>query len=327
MSLLLSIIYLLFGIGVLALGAYYFMLSSCEIGKRLKMPSLAIGVLIVGFGGSFPEIIVSLIASLHHQSSLAVGNAIGSNIVNLGMVLGISSLVMPLVVDKQSIKRDFPLLWVVMILVGVMLWLDHDLSPENGVLLLLGLVAYLLVMLRSIAIRKRASGISRVQLHSKQASDSALKIAIIWLLGLLGLFGGSELIVKGATDIARYLGMNEIIIGLTVVAIGTSLPEFATTMISALRKEFDVALGNVLGSNIFNLLAVLAMPALFSPVHIGKSVMTHDYMVMMVMTLVAMLGAMFPRGEKTIGRPTACLLIVMWIAYYIWLFQATGHHG
>ena len=319
MHLWLQALIFLLGVFILGVGAHYFVKSSCQIGAHFKMPPLVAGVLLVGFGGSFPEIVVSFIAALHGQSSMAVGNAVGSNIVNLGMVLSISSLVAPIVVSRATITRDFPLLWIVMAIVyGLLLW-THHITPWIGVVLLGILIIYLVIMLLSIKSSKNNDHTFEVD-QALLTNGSLLAEIAWWIFGLALLFLSSEMLVSSASNIAHHFGMSNLLIGLTIVAIGTSLPEFATTVISAYKGHHDIALGNVLGSNVFNLLAVLAMPALLAPTAVSHEVLVRDFPVMCLLTLITLLGALLPKGEKTIGRPTAFILLFVWIFYYCWLF-------
>jgi len=319
MQLLLHCLFFLAGVILLGVAAYFFVKSSCQIGDHFNMPPLVAGVLLVGFGGSFPEIVVSLIASLHGEASLSVGNAVGSNIVNLGMVLSISVLVMPIVVSPTTLKRDFPLLWLVMAIVYGLLFWKHALTPLIGVILLLLLMAYLGLMLFSIQKNKIQANVTDGG-DGKIEKSPMWKVVVTWLVGLGLLFLSSEILVSNASHIAEHFGMSRLLIGLTIVAIGTSLPEFATTVMSAYKGQHDIALGNVLGSNIFNLLAVLAMPALFSPTTVSHQILMRDYPVMIILTAITLIGALLPRKTVAIGRPTAFALLFVWIFYYCLLF-------
>jgi cation:H+ antiporter len=318
MPLFLHIMLFLAGVIVLGVGAQFFVKSSCQIGEHFRIPPLVAGIILVGFGGSFPEITVSLIAAMHGEASMSVGNAIGSNIVNLGMVLSISALVMPIVVSPVTLKRDVPLLGIVMAIVyGLLLW-THHLTPLIGCILIGLLVIYLGLMIWSI--RKNQHDLSQ-QVDASASQQKVLwKVFLAWTIGLVLLFISSEMLVSSASAIAAHFGMSPLLIGLTIVAIGTSLPEFATTVISAYKGHHDIALGNVLGSNIFNLLAVLAMPALFSPTPVSHQLLTRDYPVMIVMTIIALVGALLPRKTRVIGRVTAFALLFVWFFYYSLLF-------
>lgn len=317
MHLLFQILLFIAGMAILGIGAHLFVKSSCQIGEHFKIPPLVSGVILVGFGGSFPEIAVSFIAAMHGQASMALGNAVGSNIVNLGLVLSISALVTPIVVSPVTFKRDFPLLWIVMAIVYGLLWWTHRLSILVGCVLLVLLVIYLGIMLWSVKQHKAEAVVPDASMLKQTV---LWKEFLMWAVGLGLLFISSEMMVASASAIASHFGMSKLLIGLTIVAIGTSMPEFATTVISAYKGQHDIALGNVLGSNVFNLLAVLAMPALFSPAAISSVVLVRDYPVMIILTLITLIGALLPRKTTIIGRPTAFILLFVWIFYYCLLF-------
>lgn len=307
-----AIAYLLVGFVLLAYGAHCFVKASVSLGQLLKLSPLVIGVLFVGFGGSFPEIVVSLVAALKGQTHLAVGNAIGSNIVNIGVVLGLTACVVPMTVHRHCFRRDFPILALTMALVFSMIW-DSYLSRPDGVLLLGLLIVYVWTV---VWLAKRSPSEVDVEVPAEEGatSPSALKAGLLWFFGLALLFVSSELLVSGATSIATRLGVSSLLIGLTVVAIGTSLPEFATTMVSAIRGQHDIAVGNVVGSNVFNLLGVLAMPALLHPAAISREVLWRDFPVMVILTLAVWLLAWLPK-RYVIGRYNGALLLLGYLAY------------
>lgn len=316
MYLLLPVITFIAGILILGLGAHIFVKNACRIAAHFHMPPLITGIVLVGFGGSFPEIVVSFMAALHGQSGMALGNAVGSNIVNLGLVLGVSVLLAPIAVHRSTLTRDFPILWIVMWVVGGLLAWTHQLNSWVGIALIIGLMLYLWIMVRSIKKHKTNKASQPV----RDDHSPLWRSGLFWVIGLGLLFLSSEIMVSSASTLARHFGMSDLLIGLTIVAIGTSLPEFATTAFSAIKGHHDIALGNVLGSNVFNLLAVLAMPALFSPTAVPHSLLMRDYPVMCLLTLIAMFGAALPRSSRMIGRPTGLLLLLVWIGYYWLLF-------
>jgi cation:H+ antiporter len=307
-----AIAYLLVGFVLLAYGAHCFVKASVSLGQLLKLSPLVIGVLFVGFGGSFPEIVVSLVAALKGQTHLAVGNAIGSNIVNIGVVLGLTACVVPMTVHRHCFRRDFPILALTMALVFSMIW-DSYLSRPDGVLLLGLLIVYVWTV---VWLAKRSPSEVDVEMPEEEGANrpSALKAGLLWFFGLALLFVSSELLVSGATSIATRLGVSSLLIGLTVVAIGTSLPEFATTMVSAIRGQHDIAVGNVVGSNVFNLLGVLAMPALLHPAAISREVLWRDFPVMVILTLAVWLLAWLPK-RYVIGRYNGALLLLGYLVY------------
>ncbi len=318
MSLSLSIVYIVIGCILLGVGANRFVISSVKIATLIGMSPLVAGVVLVGFGGSFPEIIVSIIASLKGQTQLAVGNAIGSNIVNVGLVLGVSALLMPLHVHRHCFKRDYPLLVGVMI-VSALLVMNDYLSRLDGVILIVLLVIYLIYMVFFVA-KKHPEDIEAVPEGEKPKPSLAWNL-FWWLVGLALLFVSSELLVTGATVIAKHLGISELTIGLTIVAIGTSLPEFATTAYSALKQHHEIAMGNVLGSNIFNLLAVMAMPALIAPGKLSTQLLTRDFPVMAGIALLSWLLAWLPPKKRLLGRFDGLILFAIYVVYLVYLLR------
>ena len=319
MTLSVSVVYIVVGCILLGLGANRFVGSSVRIAERIGMPPLVAGVVLVGFGGSFPEIVVSIIASMKGQTQLAVGNAIGSNIVNVGLVLGVSALLMPLHVHRHCFRRDYPLLLVTMVFSAILIANDY-LSRLDGVILLLLLAAYLIYMVCFVAKRHPEDiEVDDETIHPKPTP--VLWPIIWWLVGLGLLFVSSELLVTGASNIASHYGISELTIGLTIVAIGTSLPEFATTAYSALKKHHEIALGNVLGSNVFNLLAVMAMPALIAPGKLSASLLLRDFPVMVGIALLSWLLAWLPPKKALLSRIDGIILFVIYVVYTVYLLQ------
>jgi cation:H+ antiporter len=244
---------------------------------------------------------------------MEVGNAIGSNIVNVGLVLGVSSMLMPMHVHRHCFKRDYPLLLLVMVLLGVLIANDY-LSRLDGVCLLILLAAYMSYMIFFVS-KKHPEDIELDQVGELVALPSLLWPIVWWLVGLGLLFVSSELLVTGATVIARHFGISELVIGLTVVAVGTSLPEFATTAYSAIKKHHEIALGNVLGSNVFNLLAVMAVPALISPGKISPDILLRDFPVMAGIALLSWLLAWLPPKRSLLGRLDGLILLLGYLIY------------
>ena len=305
------------GCAILAFAADQFLKSSVSIAKRFALSDMVIGVVLIGFGTSFSEVIVSAVAALHGESQLAVGNVLGSNIANIGLVIGIAAMIKPLLVSSQFLRREFPVMVAVTLLVGFLLW-DHNLSQLDGVVLLVALVVHLIVLFlmgsKDKVIAQEVQDPSGVE-----ARVMPFKWALVmWPVGLALLFVSSELIVSGATAIARWLHLSEYLIGLTIVAVGTSLPELATLVLSAMKNQHDMAVGTILGSNIFNLLGVLAVPALIAPTSLPLSFTTIDYPLLLGFTLLFYLFAMWPkRVTRQYGRMEGALLILAYIGYVV----------
>ncbi len=242
---------------------------------------MLIGLTVVSLGTSAPEMLVSSIAAYNDAGGLAIGNVLGSNIANIGLVLGATALIAPLPVKTGLMRKELPLLIGVTAAAGLLLF-DGHLGRIDGFILLAGLAVCLYLFARF----QRYADPSEVKHEEEELPDIDLKPALAWVvIGLLLLAGSSRLLVWGATEIALQLGVSDLVIGLTIVAIGTSLPELAASITSALKGHHDIAIGNVVGSNIFNLLAVLPLPALIQPFEIESVVLWRDYSIMMAFTL------------------------------------------
>lgn len=312
---LLACIAVLVGLALLIWSAEKFIDGAAATSHWLGLSPLLIGMLVIGFGTSAPEMTVSVLAAMQGNPGLAVGNAYGSNIANIGLVLGFVALIAPLAVHSDVIRKEMPLLVAIMLLTGYMLF-DGWISRWESILLLCGLVLFIGV---SIA-RSRAqqddplTGEVAETLESKALSRGK---AIMWtLVGLVLLIASSRLLVWGAVEIAVGFGVSDLIIGLTVVAIGTSLPELASSISALRRKEHDMVLGNVVGSNLFNSLAVVGLAGVIHPIEVGREVLVRDWSVMTVMTLLMVLFAFSWRGRpRRINRVEGGVLFSLFIAY------------
>lgn len=298
-------------------GANRFVAACVSLAKHFGVSVLTIGVLLVGFGTSFPELVVSTLASLKGNAGIAIGNVIGSNIANIGLCLGAAAFITPIAIHSKLIWREFPILLVVTFVLGV-LFLSNTLTRLDGIILLVLLSIYLFWMFK-VAREKNTERDRLIKEVSKEmpAEMSLWKSWTWWIIGLIILFVASEIIVSSASEMARGLNISEYVIGLTIVAIGTSLPELAASIASALRNEPEMAIGNVIGSNLFNSLAVLAMPALISPGPLPASLMSSDYLVMVAFTVVLWLFALISTRKRSIGRVEGGLLLLGFIAYLV----------
>jgi cation:H+ antiporter len=313
------------GLIVLVLSSDLFVDGAASIAEQLGMPPAVIGLTIVSLGTSAPEIVVSLIAALTGVGELAVGNALGSNIANVGLVLGLTLIVVPIVVDTQCVRAELPALVLVTLGSGLLL-LDGLLSRSDGLLMLGGLALILLQMFRSRA----REGVADEDTDAVELPHlSPWRAWASFLAGLLLLIASSRLLVWGATDIAQQLGVSELVIGLTIVAIGTSLPELAATLAGALKGHQEMALGNIVGSNLFNLLAVMPVPGLVAPLPLSAEVMGRDYPAMTAMTVLLALGIYAGRrsslagaGNTYLGRAMGLLLSGSFGLYYLVLFRS-----
>ncbi len=311
------------GFALLVWGADRFVIGASATARNLGVSPLIIGLTIVGFGTSAPEILVSAMAAWAGNPDMGIGNAVGSNITNVGLVLGITALVAPLRVHSETLKREFPLLFLVM-LIALGLLLDSEMSRIDGILLLVGMAALIYWMV-SLGLRERRDGTDPM---SDEYSDEIpehmpMWQAILWLLlGMAILLGSSRLLVWGAVDVAHWFGISDLVIGLTVVAIGTSLPELAASVMSALKGEHDIALGNVLGSNMFNLLAVMGMPGLIHPGPTPPELLGRDFPVMIALTVALFAMGYGFRKPGTVTRTEGTLLLAGYLAYLGMLYHS-----
>ena len=316
---LVNIAAVILGFAILVWGAERFITGAAALARNMGVPPLLIGLTIVGFGTSAPEILVSAMASIQGNPGLAIGNALGSNITNIALILGVTALVSPLTVHSNTLKREYPMLLAVCLL-AMMLMLDGELDHLDGIILLSGLVIVLLGMAR-IGMAGRSSDPMQLEYNAEIPEDMPTGRAVTWfLLGLALLLISSRMLVWGAVNIATAFGVSDLVIGLTIVALGTSLPELAAGVASALKQEHDIAIGNVIGSNIFNLLAVLPMPALLAPGRFDPEILTRDMPVMIGLTLVMFVMSYGLRRQGRISRIEGVFLLCAFIGYQGMLF-------
>lgn len=306
------------GFLLLVWGADRFVEGASSIAKNCRIPPMIIGLTIVSLGTSFPEMLIAAMAAIEGNSDLGIGNALGSNIANIGLVLGFTALIAPLTVKSLTLRREFPVLFLVMFL-AFALMADGDLSRWDGMALVAGL-AILLWWLVKLGKRDRhdpmEDGFAAVI-----PAHLSMKISVIWfLVGLLVLLFSSRLVVWGAIEIAQILGVSDLVIGLTIVAIGTSLPELVASIVSVLKNEAELAIGNVIGSNMFNLLAVLSMPALIHPQAFSSDILLRDLPAMFAFTIAMFVMAFGFRSQGNINRPEGALLASGFCAYLYLLF-------
>lgn len=316
---LLDIAAIIFGFAILVWGSDRFIAGAAAIARNLGVSPLLIGLTIVGLGTSAPEVLVSATASIQGNTGLAIGNALGSNIANIALILGITALVAPLTVQSNILKREYPMLLAVCLL-AMLLMLDGALDRLDGIILILALLLVIYGMVR-IGIGSRKSDPMQIDFDAEIPENMSTKLATVWfLLGLALLLISSRMLVWGAVNIAHEFGVSDLIIGLTIVALGTSLPELAAGITSALKKEHDIAIGNIIGSNMYNLLAVLPMPGLISPGSFSPEVMSRDMPVMIGLTLLMFMMSYGFRRNGRINRIEGLLLFTAFIAYQGMLF-------
>jgi len=310
---LLDIVAILIGFALLIWSADLFVDGASAVAQNLNVSPLLIGLVIVGFGTSAPEMLVAAFASADGAPGLAIGNALGSNITNISLVLGATALLVPLHVHSGILKREMPILTGIMLVILAILW-DGTLSLIDGIILAVGLF---LVMgwLSKQAIKETGDPLNQEFKDELPVAMPMPKASLTLLIGLLVLLGSSKLLVWGATNIAVELGISDLIIGLTIVAIGTSLPELAATIMSAYKKEHDIALGNIIGSNIFNMLGVLAIPALMAPGKLPEGVLERDLPWTIGLTLLLFLMAYGFKSAGYLSRFKGAILLICFVAY------------
>ncbi|MEY3122766.1 MAG: hypothetical protein RI993_1591 [Pseudomonadota bacterium] len=310
----------LFGFALLVWGADRFVLGASALARNLGISPLIIGLTIVGFGTSAPELLVSAVAAWEGNPAMGIGNVLGSNITNIGLILGLTALIAPMTVHSVTLKREFPVLLLIMIL-ALLLMLDGELGQFDGGVLLLGTVLLIAWMVR-LGLNDRNGDAMASEFSKEIPAQLPTSKAVMWLvLGGIILLVSSRMLVWGAVNIAEWFGVSDLIIGLTIVAIGTSLPELAASIVSALKGEHDIAIGNVLGSNMFNLLAVLAMPGLIQPSRLPADVLFRDFPVMFGLTII-LLGISYGwRGAGRINRIEGGALLCAYLGYLGWLYH------
>ena len=304
------------GFILLAWGADRLVAGASATARNLGVSPLIIGLTIVAFGTSAPELIVSAMAALKGNPGLAVGNAIGSNIANIGLVLGITALIYPLRVESEILKREYPLLMLVMIGSFIMA-ADLIYDRTEGWLMLFGLVTLIIWMVR-YGLRRGPTDPLAEEFAAEIPTDMPMPIAVTWLVvGLIVLPLSSRFLVEGAVSVAHALSVSDAVIGLTIVAFGTSLPELAAALTSALRKEDDLALGTVIGSNMFNILGVLGIAASIRPVEIDELMLKQDFPVMFLLTVLLFFMAYGIGGPGKISRKSGGLLLAIYGSYQV----------
>ncbi len=320
-----SILAILAGFALLLWGADRFVAGASATARNLGVSPLLIGLTIVGFGTSAPEILISAMAALDGNPGLALGNAIGSNITNIALIIGTTALISPLQIHSDTLKREFPILLATM-LVALVLLADGDLNRVDGAILLAGL-GFMLYSVVGLGIRDRADPLG-AEYAAEIPTGMSTPVALAWLVaGLALLLVSSRMLVWGAVNLATMLGISDLIIGLTIVAIGTSLPELAASVVSALRGEDDIAIGNVIGSNMFNLLAVMGLPGVIHPAAVPPEVLERDFLIMIGLTLALFAMSHGLRGPGRVNRIEGSLLLLAFVGYQGLLYYQTVGAG
>jgi cation:H+ antiporter len=302
------------GLTLLVWGADRFVLGASAGARNLGVAPVLIGLTIVAFATSAPEILVSVNAALRGEPGLAFGNAIGSNIVNIGLVLGVTAVVRPIPLESATLRREMPALLAVSLLT-VSLFLDTRLSRPDGIVMLTGLVI-VMIWLARLGMRSSATDPIKMDYEAEIPDNVSMKAAIMWLaIGLVALLIGAQWLVTGSIGIAQSLGVSEIVIGITIVALGTSLPELAVSLMSVLKGEYGLAIGNIIGSNIFNLLAVIGVAATIQPAAVAPTVLSLHIFVMVAFTLVLFAMTYDYDGKAMLSRLEGVALLIAYISY------------
>lgn len=315
-----AVIAVILGLVLLVWSADKFIDGASATASHFGMPPLLVGMVIVGFGTSAPEIVVSVMAAIDGNPGLALGNAYGSNIANIALILGVTVLIQPIMVHSAVVRKELPLLLLV---TGICIFqiFDGVLSRNDAIIMLLMLVLYMGWTIWQ-GMRNQSDVLSHEFDHQLQEKEVPLKTSIFQLIfGLIVLVISSRLLVWGAVEIAQAFGVSELIIGLTVVAVGTSLPELASSIAAARKGELDIAIGNVIGSNMFNTLAVVGLAGIIHPTIVPPEVLQRDMVVMGTLTLSLLLFTLSFKGQGRIGRVKGSIWLFSFVAYTCYLIN------
>lgn len=320
---IIPVLYLIVGFVLLVKGADFFVEGASSIAKRMHIPTIVIGLTIVAFGTSAPELAVSLSAAIKGSNDIAIGNVVGSNIFNLLVVIGVSAMISPLTVKRSMIKKDYPLSIFAAVLLGV-LCLDSvlfhaketTLGRMDGVILLVCFVFFMYITVRE-GLRGRKDAKKEHEDEVENMSFPIGKSIVLLVVGLAGIAFGGDLSVEGAKEIARAFGLSEALTGLTIVAIGTSLPELVTSIVAAKKGESDIALGNVVGSNLFNIFFILGCSATILPMHVSGTYI-YDIGLLIIVSVLAFIPI---AKSKKVGRVMGGVMTLAYVAYTVYLIM------
>tara|TARA_Y100000748_G_scaffold92117_1_gene76713 strand:+ start:833 stop:1759 length:927 start_codon:yes stop_codon:yes gene_type:complete len=305
-----GIIFLIIGSAMLFYGAEFIVKGGSRLARYFGLSPIVIGLTVVAFGTSLPELVVSIVAAIGGSSPIAIGNVVGSNIANVGLVLGISSLIFPIKINLSQIKNDL-IIYIFVCLMFSAFCMNGSISRQEGLILFLSVLIY-----TWYSFYYSSSKNNDEDINDKNPSNLRMLFILI-ISGITLLSFGANLFVKGAIDIARYFGISEIVIGMTIVALGTSLPELATSVIASFRKEHAISIGNIVGSNLFNLLSVIGIVSLVSPIESPKEILFFEIPYMIIYGLI-----LFPIGmlKQPIHRLTAAFLLIGYLLFIYQLF-------
>lgn len=303
------------GLVLLVVGGEFLVRSSVALSFKLNLSKMVIGLTVVSFATSAPELLVSLQAALNGFSDISLGNVIGSNIANIGLVLGITAIISPLAIDKDFYKLNWPIMMVLSVALYFILRSGMQISRSEGVALLLMLGVYLFILIKRAKKEKKTNPID-ASIDEGLSKTSNFKIIVWFIIGGTALFAGSEFLVSGAVSLAEGFGVSERVIAVTMIAVGTSIPELAASVIAALKKEKAISLGNLIGSNIFNISSVLGITAIIQPIAVkSPEVLTNDIFWMIGFALILVPLALLPKKFE-LGRKRG---IALFIAYAVFI--------
>jgi len=323
LTLLYPALAILIGFALLIWSADKFVLGASNTARSFSISPLIVGVVIVGLGTSAPEMLVSAMAASEGNTGLSIGNAIGSNITNVGLMLGLTALFYPLQIHSKLLKREMPVLLAIILLSYYLLW-DQHLSFLNGLLLIVMMFAMLAFTVWE-AINHTDDELPQ-EILDELPEEISKGAALKWLIiGIILLIASSRILVWGAVEVAEYFQVSDLIIGLTIVAIGTSLPELASTIAAARKKEFDLAIGNIIGSNIFNTLAVVGLATVIAPIAADPVILSRDVMAMGALTILLVTLCVFAfKTKRQFGRTSGATLVLFFMGYTAWLIQSVS---
>ena len=315
---LMPILAIVLGLAVLVWSADKFVDGAAATAKHLGMPSILIGMVVVGFGTSAPEMTVSAFAAWEGNPALALGNAYGSNTLNIALILGLTAVLATIAVHSSIVRKEMPILLAVTLLAGWQLW-DGEISRNDAIVLLLvffGIIGWSIYS----AMRQRQDSLGEEMSAELAEHPLPLKRALLWLaIGLLLLIVSSRILVWGSVSVAQAFGVSDLIIGLTIVALGTSLPELASSIMAARKGESDLALGNIVGSNLFNTLAVVGIAGVIAPITVAEEVLTRDWPVMLAVTFGLFIMAYGFKKQGHLTHWEGSVLLASYVAYTGWL--------
>lgn len=309
---------MLAGLAVLIIGGEVLVRGAVGLSAAAKISPLVIGMTVVSFGTSAPELLVSLQSALDGNPGIAIGNVIGSNIANLALVLGVTVLIFPIAAEKQTKQIDYPMMMLASVLFGVFA-LNNMIDRWEGIVFVAILIGFTVFLIRSSRKNERAKleeVLDGHEIDAGEVKDSLWKSLLFLLIGLIGLYFGSEWFVSGASDLASKFGLSDSVIGVTVVAFGTSAPELVASIVAAVKKQSDISVGNLIGSNIFNIFAVLGVTSTVKPVGVDQAVINFD--IIWMLGIAALMVPVLFLGSR-IGRFKGVILLTCYISYIVWI--------